>query len=336
MILNGDTILEIEVMTEWSPEEIRQVALEAGFGVNAVNGRFQKVAKGKPAPLGIVRHSAVESVAVTEPIDLGEPSALCSEIDSMTGRRCIDVEGHGGNHSAGLRTWSTMTDTGSEAADSGLPGSDSTNDRGTNPGRGGEPSLSVPAPVSPMTEVGTPTPADEAHADAPPAGDPAPTPDTTPGVSGTIEEEAPDGTPVSGPASSSVTSEPRVSVAHDHDLIAVGLAHADVEVRARAELARDAVDELAIAMASWAMKSEALADIARLEAELAAARIRAGQTPGYPKPDVPRALGPRPPVGVSYAAVREWAREVGIETPEKGRPKNEVIAAYRAAHPEVA
>lgn len=46
-----------------------------------------------------------------------------------------------------------QTDSGSEAADSGLLASDPTHDRGTNRERGGEPSLSAPVPESPFADL---------------------------------------------------------------------------------------------------------------------------------------------------------------------------------------
>lgn len=102
MVADGETLLEIEVMTEWSTDDIKELALEEGFGLNAASMRFQKVAKGKPAPMGIVRRPAEEPAVFT-----------CGVQDQITGRSCARTRGHDGNHQdgSGNRAWS-QTDTG--------------------------------------------------------------------------------------------------------------------------------------------------------------------------------------------------------------------------------
>ncbi len=66
MVENAMNIMNIEVETGWSRAEIIDLAKEAGFGLNAANQRFQRVAKPKPAPLGIVRHTEAAEGVDTE------------------------------------------------------------------------------------------------------------------------------------------------------------------------------------------------------------------------------------------------------------------------------
>lgn len=204
MVANGMNLLNIEVETDWSPDDIKVLALEEGYGLNAANGRFQKVAKAKPAPSGIVRAS--------------------------------------------------QTDTG--ATDEGPPSREQTH--------------SAVAPVSRIVEA-VPEPARITL-------DPAP-------------------------------------------VISAGLAHGDPDVRGLAATARDTITALAAALVEYEQRGEALAEVARLEEELAAARVRAGIA--RPK---------RPPVNPEAKRIRAWAADNGIPCTRTGIVPKTVVEAYIAAH----
>lgn len=50
MVQNAMNIMNIEVETGWTKDAIKALALEEGYAPNASNGRFQKIARPKPAP----------------------------------------------------------------------------------------------------------------------------------------------------------------------------------------------------------------------------------------------------------------------------------------------
>lgn len=75
MVSNAMGLLNIEVETGWTPDEIKDLAREEGYALNDASGRFQKAPTHKPVPMGIVRSS-------TEPtIDAGEVPADVSAVD---------------------------------------------------------------------------------------------------------------------------------------------------------------------------------------------------------------------------------------------------------------
>lgn len=104
-------------------------------------------------------------------------------------------------------------------------------------------------------------------------------------------------------------------------VISAGLNHTDEHVRALAAAARDAISALAAEMVAAEQRGEALAEVARLEEELAVARIRAGL-----------ARPPRPPVNPEAKLIRAWAAENGVPCTRTGIVPRAVVEAYLAAH----
>jgi hypothetical protein len=305
MIREGATLMEIEVATNWPADGIKALAVEVGHGVNAASGRFQKVAKAKPTPIGIVRNTLVAEAVASVALD-GETQALdteCDVTDHITGRLCARPTGHDGNHQdrSGNRAWS-QTDTGAASA-SRVNGE-------------GHSTLDAPAPVSEITD-------DEPVRELTP---PAPVP-PSPSVSTVVEV----GAQTSPPASTTVT-DPNAP-------ITAGLAHVDDQIGDLALQAKVALDRLAAALVDYEQRADALAEVHRLEAErvqiddaLVAARRAAGLDvpPVVPEPVMIPAPTKRKPVGVSFTEMREWAQAVGRDW-GRGRPTNALIAEYRAA-----
>ncbi len=105
-------------------------------------------------------------------------------------------------------------------------------------------------------------------------------------------------------------------------VIALGLECPDAKVRRAAEKARDAVEVLRGLLAAWEDRASARADVARLEAELAAAKARLTGRPATPSTAGTSTTDNR--------EVRAWAAEQGIACPARGRVPQAVRDAYEA------
>ena len=68
-------------------------------------------------------------------------------------------------------------------------------------------------------------------------------------------------------------------------------------------------------------KAKAKAEVERLQRELTAARAKLGRKPKASKPKNPE-----------NAKIREWAREQGLDCPERGRIPADIRTAYEEAH----
>ena len=205
-------------------------------------------------------------------------------------------------------------------------------------GTGGDPApvSSLPLATAPVPHVVEVTPVSQ-----PPVA-PAPTvAPTAPVVE--VDASAP-------PATSTTVTDPSA-------LIAAGLAHVDDDIGDLALQAKVAIDRLAVALVEWEQRSEARADVIRLEAErerveqlLTEARRAAGITTQggatalSPEPTkaprtawmTPKNPHAKPPVGVSYADLKVFSDEHGHGWSGRGRPTNVLIDAYRAHHADVA
>lgn len=73
MVANAMNIMNIEVETGWTRDEIIELAVEQGFGLNAANGRFQKAPRPKPAPVGIVRTAPLATGGIVDRQVVREP-----------------------------------------------------------------------------------------------------------------------------------------------------------------------------------------------------------------------------------------------------------------------
>ena len=122
-----------------------------------------------------------------------------------------------------------------------------------------------------------------------------------------------------------VTIEAKVRMV-DRDLIAEGLASSTRSVNVAAQRAKDALDRLADMVAENRERDAAKKRIADLKEQL-----RRAEADLYGAPDGRRyGAGARPPVGISYKAVKDWAREQGIDVGH-GRPTNALVEQYQAA-----
>lgn len=73
---NGQTVTWLLSASGWTLDQIKAFAHLHGFGVNSASGRFQRVAKPKPAPAGVVRHPADARPAHRDLIDEGKASSV--------------------------------------------------------------------------------------------------------------------------------------------------------------------------------------------------------------------------------------------------------------------
>ena len=122
-----------------------------------------------------------------------------------------------------------------------------------------------------------------------------------------------------------ITVEAKVRMV-DRNLIAEGLASSTRSVNVAAQRAKDALDRLAEMVAENREKDAARKRIADLKEQL---RIAEAALKGAP--DGRRVgAGAIPPPGISYKAVKDWAREQGIDVGH-GRPTNALVEQYQAA-----
>ena len=159
------------------------------------------------------------------------------------------------------------------------------------------------------------------------------------------EVEVPTTTPTAVPSGAAVggeaTAAPDTSVHLAEHVIAAARATGVPELLATAGVLQASIESLARQLLNHVDRAEALADVARLEAELAEARERAGlgtATPSparpIPGPD-PRPGGgsqPQTTHGATQSQLREWAHSVGMEVNPRGSVCREVREAYAAAH----
>lgn len=122
----------------------------------------------------------------------------------------------------------------------------------------------------------------------------------------------------------------------DEALIAWGAAHSSSRVQALAGKVSGALADLRKAYERDGKVAAAEARVSRLKAQLANAErdLRAAKGTAPTKPAIaPKPEPPKKAPSVGYTAIREWAREHGIECGSVGRPGRAVLEAYRAAHP---
>lgn len=89
MIANAMNLMNIEVETGWSREEIMQVARESGYALDAASRRFRRAPQPKPAPPGIVRTSQTSTGAGEAPAVEGLSAPVLPE---TSGAESVAVE----------------------------------------------------------------------------------------------------------------------------------------------------------------------------------------------------------------------------------------------------
>lgn len=118
-----------------------------------------------------------------------------------------------------------------------------------------------------------------------------------------------------------VTTPPPSTMA---DLLERARATGDKRISRLADAAQTAHDRLTAQLGEHERNAEARARVAKLAAELAAAKaaLRPTKTTAPPRSTV------------STAVMRAWARSAGHSVPDKGMLPRPVVDAYYAAHPD--
>lgn len=280
----GETLIEIEVQTNWAPEEIKELALEEGYEPAGAGSRFQPISKAKPKPtvkLGdVVSLSLVAEAQASVALDRDETHALHDshvvEAEEVTEDEAVP---HGRpEESAGASDDGAEAEPpAAEAASSSLPETDTG---------------AASAPTGAPAELGT-------------------------AASGAAAPVSP------------------VFVPNAEDLMSAALATGDPDLEQAVVAIEAALTTLAHDLIAYESRSDALAEVRRLEAELEAARIRAGLGPATPSP----AATPGKPnlvrgdtTGPTQSEIRAWARSVGMDVNAKGSVRTDVVLAYQAAH----
>ena len=323
LVEEGQTLIEVEVETNWSPEEIKALALEEGYGVNAVNGRFQPIPKGKPTT-GIVRRSLEQEAVASIELDRDQTHVL----DEREPVEATEV-------------------TPDEAAPHGRPDDPEVPD---DDGAVIADAAGVAAPSSlPETDTGTASAPDGAPAE----------PQVLPEAAafGAAVPVSLNPTTAHVPNAEALLSAARAT----GDLVFFDAVTAIEE--ALTDLARHLIaweelaEDRAAARAEVARLEE---EAARIAADLERARARAGLGTATPSPATPVQVtgttgqtpltagsttrvnhsgmggvaGVRLPDGVTYKVIRAWADKVGILTPPRGRLADDIVLRYIEAHPQ--
>lgn len=113
--------------------------------------------------------------------------------------------------------------------------------------------------------------------------------------------------------------------------VTVAVERAETAIARLRDVYTEAARRIADEKAAQEAKAEALAEIERLKAQLAAAEAKAAEA-GVKL----RKTAAKPSGGVPAKQVRAWARENGVDVPEHGRIPGDVLDKYEAAHRAVA
>jgi hypothetical protein len=110
------------------------------------------------------------------------------------------------------------------------------------------------------------------------------------------------------------------------DLINRSVGSDDRKIASLAHKAKGIIADLRAVVAEYEAKAQARADVARLEAELAAAREKAGlKTKKAPGPTTAA-------TGRDWAAIRAWAKANGHAVGDVGVVRRDIVEQYDAAH----
>jgi len=314
LVEEGQTLIEVEVETNWSPEEIKALALEEGYGVNAVNGRFQPIPKGKPTT-GIVRRSLEQEAVASIELDRDETHAL----DEHEPVEATEV-------------------TPDEAAPHGRPDEPEVpeDDEAV-----AEPAGETAAASSslPETDTGTASAPDGAPAE----------PQVLPEAAafGAAVPVSLNPTTAHVPNAEALLSAARATGDLVFFDVVTAIEEALTDLARRLIAYENEAEERAHAHAEVARLEE---EAARIAADLERARARAGLGPATPSPAAPApttrgiarvshaglggVAGVKRPDGITDKDIRAWADKVGIRTTPRGRLGDDVVLRYIEAHPE--
>lgn len=325
LIEEGQTLIEVEVQTNWTPEEIKALALEEGYGINAVNGRFQPIPKGKPVT-GIVRHSLEQEAAASIALDRDETHVLDEPVEGAE-----VTEDETGPH--GRPDDPEVADSDDEAEASGPASANA----------------AAASSSLPETDTGTASAPDGAPAE------PQALPEDA--ALGAAVPVSLDPTTTFVPNAEALLSAARATgdLVFFDEVTEIETALTDLarHLIAWEELAEDR----AAARAEVARLEE---EAVRVAADLERARARAGLGTATPSPvtpvEVPGTSGLSPattgsptrvshagmggvagvrlPDGVTYKDIRAWTDKVGILTPPRGRLSDDIVLRYLEAHPQ--
>lgn len=132
--------------------------------------------------------------------------------------------------------------------------------------------------------------------------------------------------PQEGPAMNTSAHIPQTPPRQDPRGWVKGLLdHPDAGVRAAAKAAMRDLDHLHDRVTAYRVKDSARAEVARLEAELAAAKAKLRGSPT-----------PKSPPAVDARLVRAWAAANDVSCPPVGRVPASVVEQYRAAQESAA